>query len=664
MRLFARVRRTEQDIQALWLLLAGMIGAGTIWSTHFVSMLAYESSAILGYEPILTVLSLLVAILTTTLGFYVASLTQRSYVVELGGAILGVGISAMHYIGMAAITVAGTTQWDMSFVVFSVLFGAFFGAIATNRIARPVTRFCKYGGSLSFILAVALMHFTSMGGLTIIPMELVEVSSQELISNEALGAGVIILMSVLFLVTYITNLIDYKNTQASAKHFKYLALNDALTGILNRFGCEKHLENVLSTNLDDTSGVAVFVIDLDRFKDTNDVYGHTAGDHLLRVISERITDCLKDGEMIGRFGGDEFLAVKSMVFTKRDAKEFGERIQDAIQQPVEWETTQLSTGASIGFSMYPRDGQESLELIEMADRAMYYAKASGSKEIVAYDAELDTANKERIALTNDLKNSIKNDELEVYYQLQNDTDSREIVGVEALLRWNHPKRGQVSPGVFIPIAEETGFIKEIGDWVLEKSCMQAVEWEVPIKVAVNVAALQICDANFPNQVKDILHMSGLPASRLEIEITESGIISDMGQAAQVIRQLKSFGVKIAMDDFGTGFSSLATLQRFPFDKIKIDREFIKEIETNRHSKAIVSSTLILAESLDIPVLAEGVETEDHMLLLNKQGCNQVQGFLFGKPMPNKDLREVLLSQFEEQENLVEDETSAHERTAA
>lgn len=640
MRLFARVRRTQKDIRLLWLILAGLIGGGTIWSTHFVAMLAYESNLIIGYDPVLTIVSLFIVIATTTFGFYIASLTQRSYLIEIGGLILGLGISVMHYTGMAAIHLSGIYEWDSSFVVFSVIFGGAFGVIATNRIARPTTRFCRQGSALAFCLAVGLMHFTGMSGFTLTPLDLnLEVS--ELISDEILGTGVVVVMALLFLTTFITSMIDLKNAEATSEHYKHLALHDPLTGVANRLGCEQYLAKILSVTVDARTNVAVLSIDLDRFKNINDVHGHAAGDHLLRAISQRISDSLLEGEVFGRFGGDEFIAIKSNVILEREALEFSNRILELVRQPVFWQEVIFEISASIGFSMFPRDGIEPVELMEKADLAMYRAKTQGRNSAVGYDVKMDTAVKERTALAMDLANALEKGELEVYYQLQNDAITRDISGAEALLRWHHPERGMVPPDVFIPIAEETGSINVLGNWVLLQACKDASDWPLAINVAVNVAPKQICDPEFPAVVHETLLKTGLAPSRLELEITESGIISDTAQALHIIRQLKNLGVKIAMDDYGTGYSSLSTLQNFPFDKIKIDREFVKEIHINKHSSAIVRSTVILGNSLDIPVLAEGVETEDHLKFLSEQGCQHVQGFLFGKPMPSSELRAIL-----------------------
>lgn len=640
MKLFARMQRTERDIRHLWLVLAGLIGGGTIWSTHFVAMLAYESNLVLGYEPVLSIISLLLVIATTTLGLFVASLTQRTYLIEIGGLILGLGIGLMHYTGMAAIHMAGVYEWDVTFVIASIFLGGVFGVIALNRVSRPVTRFCRNGGIVAFCLAVALMHFTGMSGFTLTPLDL-DLEVTELISDEILGTGIVIVMALLFLTTFITSTIDLKNAEATSEHYKHLALHDPLTGVANRLGCEQYLSKVLSIRVDSKSNVAVLSVDLDRFKNVNDVHGHAAGDHLLRTICQRITDILEDGEVFGRFGGDEFIAVKNNVFIERDALEFGHRILDSIRKPILWQETILEMTASIGFALFPRDGIKHVELMEKADLAMYRAKTQGRNCAVGYDEKMDTAIKERTALALDLSTAIENGELEVYYQLQNNVSTRDISGVEALLRWHHPQRGMVPPDTFIPIAEETGLITALGNWVLHQACKEACEWSLPVNVAVNVAPKQICDPDFPATVHETLLKTGLSPSRLELEITESGIISDTAQTLHIIRQLKNLGVKIAMDDYGTGYSSLSTLQSFPFDKIKIDREFVREIHTNKHSSAIIRSTVILGESLDIPVLAEGVETEAHLKFLNEQGCQQVQGFLFGKPMPHADLQALL-----------------------
>jgi EAL domain-containing protein (putative c-di-GMP-specific phosphodiesterase class I) len=318
-----------------------------------------------------------------------------------------------------------------------------------------------------------------------------------------------------------------------------------------------------------------------------------------------------------------------------------QRVLDEVTKPIEWGEHVLFVGTSVGISTFPGQASTIDDLLSQADIAMYRAKSTASNTVCFYDPSMDQAVRERNALAIEMRDGLKRNEFELYFQQQNDTVSREVVGFEVLLRWRHPQRGMVSPVEFIPIAEKTGFIFELGEWVMRAACAEAVTWKRPLRIAVNVAPQQLSDPRLPDLVQQILLESGLSAPRLEIEITESSIISDHRYALHAIRDLKKLGVKVAMDDYGTGYSSLSTLQSFPFDKIKIDRAFIDGVVTSKQSAAIVRSTLILAASLDIPVLAEGVEREEHMDFLRNEGCLQVQGFLFGKPTPRSGIEDIV-----------------------
>lgn len=643
MRLFARVRRSSGSLKRLWLFLAGFAGGGTVWSTHFISMLAHNNPLILGYDPLLTGVSLAIAIGITTLGFVLASRTRGTALIELGGLTLGLGISAMHYTGMAAARISGVYDWSLGYVAASIALGGFFGIVATNRIARPVTRFCKYGGAIAFTLAVFTMHFTAMTALTINPIN-AENLPVGFFQDASLATSIASVTGFFLLVAFITYVIDSKNAEEKTERYKYLAMHDPLTGTLNRTGCEERLNELLSTHADDTAGVAVVVLDINRFKEINDVHGNRAGDHLLREVSGRLNDVFTEGEFVGRFGGDEFLAVKPGIYSARGGRLFCERIKKITETPTEWEGVTLGTGVSIGLATYPANGVNASELVERANLALNRAKADGKETWVEYDFDRDEANREKSKYGQDLLKAIERGDMQVYFQPQIDIRQRNLCGVEALVRWIHPVEGIVSPAAFIPVAEENGSIVQLGDWVLIESCRQANSWPIPLKVAVNVASRQLADAGFPDRVSKALRETGLPASRLELEITESGIIADTAHALQAIRRLKDIGVKIAMDDFGTGYSSLSTLQKFPFDKIKIDRDFVTDIHHRKESAAIVQATVILGDSLNIPVLAEGVECEEQMMHLERAGCHEVQGYLFGKPMPG----EALIRLFEEQ----------------
>ncbi|OJF96814.1 putative bifunctional diguanylate cyclase/phosphodiesterase [Pararhizobium antarcticum] len=640
MRLYARVRRTVGVQQMNWLFMGGVIGGSTIWTTHFIAMLSFEPSLPHAYDPTLTVLSLAIAVGMTTCGLLVTALRKTGPTIELGGAIMGAGIAIMHYVGMMAYQVTGRLEWDPTYYAASIVLGIVFGALATSRIARPVTRFCKYGASIALILAITTMHFTGMAAITIVPDPLIPLAA-DMMPDSLMTIMVLALVCVMLGLGASTYIIDLHATQVAVERFRHLSLHDPLTGLPNRAAFGEHLSASIRSQSDDTARIAVLSFDLDRFKEVNDVHGHAAGDAVLRLVAERMTLVLGEGEFVARIGGDEFVALTSNFFMKGDARAFAARLVAEIVKPIEWEGRTLMVGTSVGMSLFPVDARTSEELLAQADLAMYRAKAAGSNAIRLYDSSMDDAARNRSVLAADMRQGITRSEFELYYQYQNSSQTRDIIGFEVLLRWNHPVRGKVPPLDFIPIAEKNGFIHELGEWVLRTACQEAAGWNNPVNIAVNVAPAQLADANFPQRVNRILLETGLSAARLELEITESGIIADQQHALHIIRQLKDLGVRIAMDDYGTGYSSLSTLQNFPFDKIKIDRAFIDGVNSNRQSAAIVRSTIILAQSLNIPVLAEGVEREEHMDFLRREGCLQVQGYLFGKPMPLSGIAHIV-----------------------
>jgi diguanylate cyclase (GGDEF)-like protein len=640
MRLFARVRRSGGMPRIMWLFLAGTIGGSTIWTTHFVAMLGYHTGVPTGFDPSLTFVSMAIAISTATVGIAIASTSDKSALVEAGGAILGLGIALMHYIGMAAYILQGSMSWDMGYVAASLVAAAFFGAVATNRVARPVTRFCKYGGALALILAIAITHYTGMTALTV-TLDTGASIPPEVLSAGVMTGGVLVITIMILGLGASTYMIDVDATEAAVQRYRHLSLHDPLTGLPNRAAFNEHVLGLMGRRRDDTARIAVLSFDLDRFKEVNDVHGHSAGDAVLRAIAERMTSVLVEGEFIARVGGDEFIAVTQRYYMRNDAVSLAQRLLSEIGKPVAWDSQMFTVGSSVGVSIYPGDAENMDDLLAQADVAMYRAKSAGSNSIRFYDSSMDQAARERNALAMDMRAGLQAGEFELFYQQQNDTFTSKVVGFEVLLRWRHPTRGMISPVDFIPIAEKTGFIIELGEWVLRQACTEAATWSNPLSIAVNVAPQQLADNHLPAKVLEILMQTGLPAARLELEITESGIIGDQQYALQIIRQLKNLGVRIAMDDYGTGYSSLSTLQSFPFDKIKIDRAFIDGVATNLQSAAIVRSTLILAASLDIPVLAEGVENDAHMTFLRQEGCMQVQGFLFGKPTPRSGIDAIV-----------------------
>ncbi|MBC9879510.1 EAL domain-containing protein [Bradyrhizobium sp. INPA01-394B] len=631
MRLLARVRRNTGARRFNLLFLSGLVAGATVWTTHFAAMLGYQSQLARNFEPGLTFASLLAAVIFAWVGFYITTRTRLGPAIEGGGAIFGLGIAAMHYTGMAAVEIPGLVGWNYPLVALSVVFAVGFGAVAANRIARPITRFCKYGGALAMILAIVSLHFAGMAAVSLYPVSDLAVPPQTL-SDTFMITSVVVGISLMMAMAASAYAIDLQAANEATESFKHLAMHDPLTGLPNRNGLVQRLHDLLAGGGDDTARVVVLAIDLDRFKDINDVHGHVGGDHLLQQVARRIAGQLQPGEFLARTGGDEFVAVKSDVFARGEAIKFAERLRNIVLDPVEWQNQTLAVGCSIGVALFPEHGQVGDLLVQRADLAMYRAKSLGRGKICTYEPSMDEASRIRAELAIDLKRALAGDELELHYQVQNDTVSGGIVGFEALIRWNHPQKGRIPPDAFIPIAEETGLIIEIGDWVMRTACITAAQWRLPFKVAVNVAPMQL-NHDLPRRVAEILKQTGLAPSRLEIELTESGIIADRQHALQVVLALKSIGVTVAMDDFGTGYSSLSTLQAFPFDKIKVDKSFIQAVETSAHAAAIVKATLLLGRSLNIPVLAEGVETTRHLDFLREEGCSSVQGYLFGRPMP-------------------------------
>lgn len=639
-RLFLRARRAEGLEKAIWLFLGGFVGGAAIWATHFLAMLGYMAGGQAGYEPVSTLISFGISIATAGIGLSIAAYAGRSLFVEAGGLILGLGIAAMHYTGMAAYQIQGQFVWDQAYVITSLLLAGLFGMLAMNRAVRPATRYCVHAGALALIFAIACLHFTGMAAITAV-LNPNAVVPDETLSPAIMGSGVLCVMFVLLALAAATYMLDDKTSQAAVERYRHLSLHDPLTGMPNRAAFNEAMDAIARRAKEHVGRIAILSFDLDRFKEVNDVHGHAAGDALLREIGARLAAVTKEDEFLARVGGDEFVALTHNYYKRSDATAFGNRLLAEICRPIEWNGNSLSVGASIGIAVFSADAPSVDDLLSQADVAMYRAKLSGNNAICFYDSSMDQAARERNALAMEMRLGLPRGEFELFYQQQNDTFTGDVLGFEVLLRWNHPVRGMISPSEFIPIAERTGFIVELGEWVLRAACAEAAKWRNPLGIAVNVAAQQLSDPMLPQKVQAILQETGMNAARLELEITESGIIADQQRALQIIRQLKSLGVKIAMDDYGTGYSSLSTLLSFPFDKIKIDRSFVDGVANSAQSAAIVRSTLILASSLDIPVLAEGVETDEHINFLRREGCIQVQGYWFGQPGPRADIETLV-----------------------
>jgi diguanylate cyclase len=736
------VRKTTGYMRDVWLCVAATASGFGIWATHFIAMLAYSPGIPSGYNIILTLLSLVAAILLTGVGLWIASGNRVPARRWIGGATVGGGIAAMHYTGMAAFEIAGRIQWDPVLVAASIVLGAAIGATALPAGLRDGSMKWKAIGAVLLTLAICSHHFTAMGAVSIIPDPTVAVSEMALPAGWlALGVALASL-TILFLacaglaldirerhraelevdrmrgladasaegllvcygdkivsinssLTELTGYVpddvigeslaiclpeasvrlklvarprerieaelrdvngqfipaefilrsidfggqphhaiavrDLRDRKMAEEHIHFLAHHDALTGLPNRNSFNAQLDQEIEAHQASGRSFAVLCLDLDRFKEVNDLFGHAAGDAFLKKVAKCVTVVLDRNQMMARLGGDEFAIIATNLSSPSAAGRIAENIIEALRIESESSTTASFVSTSIGVAIFPNDARDGRGLLTHADTALYRAKTDGRGVYRFFEAAMGVEVRDRRMLEHDLRGAIARNEFVLAYQPQARLDTREITGFEALLRWRHPQRGQVPPALFIPVAEESGAIQQIGEWVLREACAEASGWTNPLGVAVNVSAMQLHNPQFTQLVHGILVQTGLNPGRLELEITETALVRDFNRALTTLRQLKALGVRIAMDDFGTGYSSLSNLRAFPFDKIKIDGSFIRAVNANEQAATIVRAVLGIGRGLKLPVLAEGVETHEELGFLGTELCDQIQGYLVGKP---------------------------------
>ncbi|MCJ2131184.1 EAL domain-containing protein [Methylobacterium sp. E-045] len=740
--LVSHARKGDDWVQAGWLAVAAAAGGSGIWATHFIAMLAFAPGVPGGYDIALTALSLIIAIALVGSGLSVSVMRKSTPAAWGGGAVLGLGIAAMHYTGMAAYDVAGHKEWNALIVAISLMLGAVLGGAALAMLLGDRGFRHQLPSAFLLLLAICGHHFTAMGAVSVTPDPTIVVSeaaiptswlavavalasfailllagaamaldvrdrrhaklegerlrslanaaveglvvctgdtivsanqsfgrlvgmSQGALSGASLSAFLpaeaarlalasqperpveaelrqadggmvpveIIMQSVEHAGRphFAVAVRDLRGRRQAERQIQFLAHHDSLTGLANRASFGKRLEQEMRAADTGSRKLAVLCLDLDRFKEVNDLFGHAAGDAMLQSVARVVTDELIDNQMMARLGGDEF-AVLMPCDGPSDAGRLAEKILGTLRLgKAAGNSPQIAT--SIGIALYPDDADERTVLLNYADTALYRAKSEGRGTYRFFEAKMGADVRERRLLEHDLRHAVARGEMYLVYQPQTEVGSGDVTGFEALLRWKHPERGFVSPAVFIPIAEESDIILQIGEWVLREACREAATWPNPLSVAVNVSAVQIHSPHFVGLVHEILLETGLTPSRLEAEVTETALIRDPAQTLLTLRQLKALGLRIAMDDFGTGYSSLSNLRSFPFDKIKIDASFVKAVDSNAQTAAIVRSVLGLGRGLGLPVLAEGVETEAELDFLATENCFAAQGYLMGRPSP-------------------------------
>ncbi|NKE45000.1 EAL domain-containing protein [Roseomonas frigidaquae] len=729
--------------------IAAFASGSATWATHFIAMLAYQPVATIGYDPGLTLFSLLTALLVAACAFALA-LRGGAWHRLTGGALLGLGIGTMHYTGMAAWRVGGAVLWDDGTIAMSLLIGVGFGALAL-RLGLAEGRAARLLGPILLTLAICGLHFTGMTAMLVLPdMALIEqlppADSRWLAYLVGAGGIAILLLSLYGLalqrrdqrqrhdemlrmrhladaavegllvcdgerlvtanqslelvlgrkpddlaglrledlvpdsatrslllqdnaraegdaldaegrsipMEMVSRTISYggaphrviafrdlRDRRAAEAQIRHLAHHDALTGLGNRANFGERLALMVQQAHTQKTRFAVLALDLDRFKLVNDTLGHPVGDALLVEVASRLRDTVRDTDLIGRLGGDEFAVLQSGGEQPEAATALASRMVSALARPFFVDGQVLNIGTSIGIALFPQDGADSAALLRNADLALYRAKTDGRGVFRFFEKEMDARMQERRRMELDLREAPKRDQFELAYQPLLGLDSNRITGFEALLRWRHPERGLIPPAQFVPLAEETGLIVPIGEWVLREACREAASWPGEIDVAVNLSAVQFRSPDLLAMVQGACAAAGLPPQRLELEITESVLLADTAGTLGVLHALRALGIRVSLDDFGTGYSSLSYLRSFPFDKIKIDRSFIADMNSNPDAASIVRAILGLGRSLGIRTTVEGIETAAQLEYVREEGCDQVQGYLIGQPKPASSVAGLL-----------------------
>jgi diguanylate cyclase (GGDEF)-like protein len=640
-----------QGRSAHWWLAGGAFAMGTgIWSMHFIGMLAFSLPIPMGYDPTITSLSLVIAIASSAFALWLVCRKELPWPrLACGALLMGAGVASMHYTGMAAMRMTPAIQYTPSLFILSIVIavaasGAALWIAFHLRKDSARVRLYRAGAAVVMGFAIAGMHYTAMAAAQFRRGSDCAAVNTDINSNW-LALLVIVATLAVLSIALIVSVLDMRMEMRTSvlaaslaeanQELTHLAMHDNLTKLPNRILLEDRLHQATENAKRQNSRFSVMFLDLDGFKAVNDSFGHHIGDLLLVEVAKRIRACVRARDTIARIGGDEFVLLAD-ADEPAGAAAIADKLITAIARPFTIADHELRVSASIGIAMYG-GGEKHRDLLMDADAAMYHAKAMGRNCCCFFETSMNANAQEQLQLLHDLRLALERRELLLYYQPKFDAVQRKMMGAEALLRWQHPTRGLLAPDDFIPLAEKTGLIVPIGEWVLDEACRQMTAWRDygsgNWTIAVNLSPLQFGHAGLIQMVRETLRRHAMQPRCLTLEVTESTAMKDVDRSMVILQQIYRMGVNISIDDFGTGYSSLLYLKRLPASELKIDRGFIRDLAKDSEDAAIVSAIVALGKTLKLKVVAEGVETAGQQEFLTRLGCDSLQGFLLGRPMP-------------------------------
>ncbi|WP_326534166.1 putative bifunctional diguanylate cyclase/phosphodiesterase [Pseudorhodoferax sp.] len=676
--LASRVHRPDRTAALLWGAGGSLVMGVGIWSMHFIGMLAFSLPTPLGYSYGLTLASLCAAVLTSAVALGIASMGRLDATRLVAGAlVMGMGICAMHYVGMAALDMAPGIAWDAAWVFVSATIAVVASGVALwlffwlRSVDDAHRRPHQIGAAAVMGLAISGMHYAGMTAAAF-PVGTVCLSVDAL-GGAGLAVTVGLVCAVLLAATLALAALDsrvqrntaslgaanarLRSVQSDNDALHRRVFSDALTGLPNRLLFEDRLMHALLRHdraaergsARKLEKIGVLFIDLDGFKPVNDMYGHAAGDAVLKVAADRLQRLARSSDTVARMGGDEFLLLVEDAGSVADCMALAARAVRALDEPFDVCGRTVRVAGSVGVAVYPDHGQRD-KLVANADAAMYAAKRNGGNGAALFAAHMDLNAGEQLGLLNDLRQALAQGQLSLHYQPKIDGRRGEVVGVEALLRWQHPVRGMVEPARFIPLAERFGLINQLGAWVIEEACRQMAAWGrsgLHMRVSINVSAHQLREPGLVQRIAQALQDNAIPAAQLLCEITESVAMEDVEGTKRIFDGLARIGVYLSIDDFGVGYCSLSYLRQLPARQLKIDRSFVQDLEQSKDARAVVDAVIRLAHALGLRVVAEGVETAAQRDILLQMECDELQGFHFARPMPADALQAWARGQVEE-----------------